>query len=290
MSTRPRVLLATFDLRPDGEGGGHLLPEALGAVGVEASWAVWSDPGVDWAAADLVAIRSTWDYHRRLPEFLDWARRVERDGHLLGSAAVIAWNADKAYLVELAARLPVVPSVLVGSADLGGALVAGLARHGEVVLKPRTGAGGSGVVVAARADDPRLSALTGDAWLLQPLVPSVRTTGERSLFVLDGRVVSQVDKVAAGADDEVRVHPRYGGVMRPAGPDPVAVALAEQTIAVVGELHGRPLPYGRVDLLEVDGELCVSEVELIEPGLYLDLVPANATAFAETAVRALAAR
>lgn len=290
MSTRPTVLLATFDLLPAGEGGGHLLPEALGAAGVDASWAVWSDPAVDWAAADLVAVRSTWDYHRRLPAFLDWTRRVEADGHLLGSAAVMAWNADKSYLLDLAEDLPVVPTELVDAPGLVPALEAGLARHGTVVLKPRTGAGGTGVVVASRSDDPRLSALGGDAWLLQPLVASVRTTGERSLFVLDGRVVSQVDKVAAGEDDEVRVHPRYGGVMRPVAPGPAAVALAERTMAVVGERHGGPLPYGRVDLLEVDGELCVSEVEVIEPGLYLDLVPGNATAFAATVVRALAAR
>lgn len=282
------MLLATFDLLPEGEGCGHLLPAALDAVGVDASWAVWSDPEVDWAAADLVAIRSTWDYHRRLPAFLAWARRVERDGRLLGGAAVVAWNADKAYLVELAERLPVVPTELVDADGLRTALVAGLERHGTVVLKPRTGAGGTGVVVAARSDDPRLSALTGDAWLLQPLVPSVRTAGERSLFVLDGRVVSQVDKLAAGDDDEVRVHPHHGGVARPVDPDPAAVDLAERTVALVALRQGAPVPYGRVDLLEVDGTLCVSEVEVIEPGLYLDLVPGNATAFAATVVRALA--
>lgn len=290
MRTRPTVLLATFDLKPDGEPAGHLLPEALATVGVDATWAAWSDRGVDWAGADLVVIRSTWDYHRRLPEFLGWVRRVERDARLLGRADVVAWNADKAYLVGLGEHVPVVPTLLADAGTLRDVLVRALARHGRVVVKPRTGAGGAGVVVAARADDPRLSALTGDAWLLQPLVPSVRTTGERSLFVLDGRVVSQVDKVAAGEDDEVRVHPRYGGRMAQVEPDPAAVALAERTLGVVGGLHGGPLPYGRVDLLEVDGELRVSEVELIEPGLYLDLVPANATAFAATVMRALRVR
>ena len=62
---------------------------------------VWDDEGVDWAA-DLVAVRSTWDYHRRCPEFLAWARRVERDSPLLNGAEVFAWNANKAYLLDLA--------------------------------------------------------------------------------------------------------------------------------------------------------------------------------------------
>ena len=69
----PHVLLATFALLPDGEPGGDLVA-ALAAQGCTARWATWDDPTVDWAAADLVAVRATWDYHRRLPDFLAWAR------------------------------------------------------------------------------------------------------------------------------------------------------------------------------------------------------------------------
>lgn len=281
------VLLATFDLLPDGERGGDLLPPALARRGIEARWVSWSDDTVDWAGADLVAVRSTWDYHRRLPEFLAWAERVGRQVPLLNGADVFAWNADKAYLLDLAVDLPVVPSRLVDDTDLAVALAAALAEHGEVVLKPRTGAGGVGLVVAARTDDPRLADLGAGPWLLQPVVASVRTTGERSLFVLDGAVVSQVDKVAPS--DDLRVHPQYGGSSRPVPLDPAAVDLAERATAWLGERFGRPLPYARVDLLEVDGALAVSEVELIEPGLYLDLVPGNAEAFADVVVGALGA-
>ena len=39
--------------------------------------------------------------------------------------------------------------------------------------------------------------------------------------------------------------------------------------------------HGRVDLMRLaDGTLAVSELELIEPGLYLDVVPGNAERFA----------
>ena len=48
-----------------------------------------------------------------------------------------------------------------------------------------------------------------------------------------------------------------------------------------GLLH-TALPYARVDMVRMhDGELVVGEVELVEPGLYLDVVPDNAAAFAE---------
>ena len=54
-----RVLLATFCLMPEGEPGGSLLVDALAERGVEAAWATWDDPAVDWAGADLVAVRAT---------------------------------------------------------------------------------------------------------------------------------------------------------------------------------------------------------------------------------------
>jgi hypothetical protein len=45
--------------------------------------------------------------------------------------------------------------------------------------------------------------------------------------------------------------------------------------------------YLRVDLLRWDGDWVVSELELIEPGLYLDVSPANAEPFADLLVERL---
>lgn len=273
------VLLATFPLMPDGEPGGDLLVAALAERGIDARWVSWDDPAVDWAAADLVAVRATWDYHRRCSDFLAWARKVDGATSLLNGADVFAWNADKSYLPAIADRVPVVPSLLVDDSDLRGGLGAALARFGPVVVKARTGAGGVGVVQAESLDDHRLSGLTEGPWIVQPLVESVRTRGETSVFVLDGSAVSQVDKLPSGA--EIRVHEQFGGVSRPVplGDEPAAVAVA--AMREVSALLDTTLDYGRVDLMEHDGRLVVSELELIEPGLYLDVLPANAAAFAE---------
>ena len=65
----------------------------------------------------------------------------------------------------------------------------------------------------------------------------------------------------------------------PLGAEPARVAA--EAMASVADLLGHPLDYGRVDLLEYDGCLVVGEVELIEPGLYLDVCPDNADAFAD---------
>ena len=57
-----RVLLATSAELPQGEPGAAVLDDVLRARGIDAVWARWDDPAVDWAAADVVAVRSTWDY------------------------------------------------------------------------------------------------------------------------------------------------------------------------------------------------------------------------------------
>lgn len=291
------VLLATFALLPHGEFGGERLLAALAERGVQARWVSWDDPSVDWAGADLVAVRATWDYHRRCPEFLAWARSVEQQTKLLNGAEVFAWNADKAYLLALAERVPVVPTVLVDDTNLVPGLQAAVARFGNVVIKPRTGAGGIGVVAVQHADDQGLAGLVGLAgmagldalttgpWVVQPLVESVRTTGETSVFVLDGRAVSQVDKLPGAG--EIRVHDQHGGVSRPVPLAAEAAAAAEGAIAQAAELLGARLDYGRVDLMEYDGRLVVGELELIEPGLYLDVHPQTAHPFADLVVSRL---
>ena len=159
---------------------------------------MWDDPAVDWAAAELVAVRSTWDYHRRTAEFLAWARAVESRTRLLNGAELFAWNADKAYLVGLADDVPCVPTVLLDDRTLVTGLAEAAERWGTVVIKPRVGASGIGVVVVTGPEDERLQMLAPAPWVVQPLVESVRTVGETSVYVFGGRAVSQVDKRAGG--------------------------------------------------------------------------------------------
>ncbi len=277
------MLLATSSLLPDGEVGGSLLVRAFEARGVQARWVVWDDASVDWAAADVVAVRSTWDYHRRTAEFLAWARSVETATRLLNGSEVFAWNADKGYLVELAADVPCVPTMPLDDTTLVEGLTAAIARWGEVVVKPRTGAGGVGVVVATSLRDDRLEGLAAAPWVAQPLVESVRTTGETSVHVFAGGAVSQVDKVVAAGDgrSEIRVHELYGGSSRAVELGPEQRALAEAAVSAAAARWDAELTYARVDMMVWDGSWVVSELELIEPGLYLDVDPANADRFAD---------
>lgn len=99
----PRIVFAGSSQRAAGDDAG--LVAALRTRGLHARWLPWDDPDV--ADAHLVILRDAGDYATRLPEFLAWTTRVQ---HLLNPADVIAWNADRRYLEDLAQRgVPTVP-------------------------------------------------------------------------------------------------------------------------------------------------------------------------------------
>jgi glutathione synthase/RimK-type ligase-like ATP-grasp enzyme len=282
-SSRPVVLLATCSLLPDGEewtGTNHLLP-AFSERGVEARWVLWDDADVDWSEG-LVAVRSTWDYEQRREEFLNWARSLPS---MLNSAAIFAWNTDKTYLPQLAeAGVPVVPTVVVCERD---DLPEAIKQYGSAVVKPTVGAGGRGVVVFHGVpEDLESSGLEAGPWVVQPLVEAVRTEGESSVFVIDGQVVSQARKIPAAG--EIRVHEQYGGTTVAVDVTDEAADLARRTVEAASALLGECLDYARVDQMRLsDGTLAVSELEVTEPGLYLEILPGNAAAFADLAVSRL---
>ncbi|MGH3363756.1 MAG: ATP-grasp domain-containing protein [Nocardioidaceae bacterium] len=276
------VLLVTFSEMPDGEPEGHLVVEELAQRGLSAAWASWDDPAVDWADARIVLVRSTWDYEWRREQFLAWAREVEAQTRLVNGARVLEWNTDKIYLLSLLeAGLPVVPTL---AAEDESELPPAIAAFEVAVVKPRVGAGGRGVVVFDGVDGGPEgldeSQLGMGPWVVQPLVESVRTEGEISVFVLGGEVVSQVRKLPDGA--EIRVHEEYGGRTEAVEVTQEARALALRAVDVAQKVLDAALPYARADLMRMpDGTLALGELEVAEPGLYLDVVPQNAPAFAD---------
>ncbi|MDI6911004.1 hypothetical protein [Nocardioides sp.] len=281
--TTPLVLLVTCAEWPEGEPGHGALDVALEAQGLTARWVQWDDLGVDWGAADVVAVRSTWDYDHRLGEFLGWASGV--GPALLNGVDVFRWNTDKHYLVDLqGSGLPMVPTL---AADTVFDVRAAADRYGVAVVKPRVGAGGRGLEVVS---DGRVWLPSPDGhpgpWVVQPLVESIHHDGETSVFMIAGHPVSQVQKLPSTTD--IRVHEQFGGTMRSVELTREAALLAAQAVATVVDLLGDEVVYGRVDMMRHEGRLVVSEIELTEPGLYLDVLPLNALPLAEAiAARAL---
>ncbi|ROO83996.1 hypothetical protein EDD29_1507 [Actinocorallia herbida] len=277
------VAIATFVDLPEGDEDTPALIAELGALGHRAEAVRWDGPA-DWAAYDLVLVRSTWDYSTRLGEFLDWAARVPR---LENTAEVLRWNTDKSYLRELgAAGVPVVPT-LWDPAELP--------EWPDYVIKPAVSAGARDTArwsaeeaVPAAAHLARLRG-EGRTVMVQPYLDAVDTAGETALVFFDGEFSHAVRKapiLTAGAgvqpmiadtkDEREQITPR-------------AASKAELALAaaVLAAAPGNPL-YARIDFIPgPDGDPVLLELELAEPSLFLHHAPGSAARLASAIVKRL---
>ena len=241
---------------------------ALQALGAEVRALPWNGPFAPFAACDLVAVRSTWDYAETPEEFLAWLQRLEDDRlETTNAPSLMRWNARKDYLLDLAARgAPLAPTQrVVPDADAIADAMDSLMLD-EAVVKPVFGAGASGLSIVRR-DDPaglqRAAELLGYDGLVQPLVPEIRTVGEVSLtFVGDQLSHAAIKRAAAGS---ILIHAEHGGSTAPFSPSDEQVQVAREVLALLPE----PADYARVDLVPTARGVVLMEVELIEPELFV---------------------
>jgi len=236
---------------------------------LDASLVAWDDPSFEAGNYGLCVVRSSWNYQFAPEAFSDWIRTTNAGTTLLNPAKILLWNLHKEYLVELAERgVPIVPTALVRTRT--GASIEELTREREwtdIVVKPAI-SGGSYRTRRFRSSEwaaaqDFLDGLLedGDA-LVQRYMESVDTTGEVCLVWIDGEWTHAIRKEPRFADDEE-------GVTLVPTIAPKALELSKRITSLI---PGWPddLLYARVDLIEdADGELCLSELELIEPSLFL---------------------
>lgn len=253
-----------------------LLP-ALRAAGADPAVVAWDDPGVDWAAFEVVVLRSTWDYTMRRDEFLAWVATTAAVTRLRNRPAVVRWNSDKVYLRDLAGDgLPVVPTDFFAPGDRP-AFPSGV----PFVVKPAVSAGSRNT--ARYAPDERDVAHhharrlldRGLTVMVQPYVASVDERGETALVFLGGRYSHAVTKEALLVPGERANEDRLFAVEKL---HPVRPSAAERS-AAEAVLDAIPFPrdellYARVDLvLGPDGGPALLELELVEPSLMLPQAP-----------------
>ena len=289
----PRVVFATCAAQPGLDPDDALAADVLAARGVAVTAAPWDDPHTDWSAADLVVVRSTWDYPLRRDAFTAWAGAVPR---LVNPGPVVAWNTDKRYLDDLArAGVPVVETHWREPGDPSA-----LPAAGDWVVKPAVSAGSrdtgrfrlddAGERARAEALVGRLGA-AGRTVMLQPYLEGVDTAGETALVHLDGRFSHAVRKgpMLDGPDSDVEGLYRVERLVART-PDPAERALADAVLAALP--HACPAAadpsYARVDVVPgPDGAPVLLELELTEPSLFLGHAEGAPARFADAVVARL---
>jgi glutathione synthase/RimK-type ligase-like ATP-grasp enzyme len=230
----------------------------------------------------LVLPLIVWGYHR---DHARWMRAcaawADAGVRMLNPPAVIGWNSDKSYLGRLGDQGVAIPDTLwvegVTQADVDAAL--DRFATDTLIVKPRV-SGGAWKTLRLSRGEALTDAPEGPA-MIQPYLPTIETEGETSLLFFGGALSHVVNKRPVAGDFRIQV--QYGGqYLALPEPPPAALALAEQTLAAIGE----DLLYARIDMAPgPDGRWLLMEAELIEPDFYLGSAPEGGERFAK-AVRA----
>jgi hypothetical protein len=265
------VFCATCESIPNLTEDDRTLIASLAERGIEARPAVWSDPSVPWSAADAVLIRSCWDYHLRLEEFLRWIASLEKSRvHMWNLPGMLRWNADKLYLRELEQKgVSIVPTLWPEPGfDLRRELR--LQKWRRAVVKPRVSATAYRTILTTADETDKAQALVDDLLrgpgvMVQEFMEEVSTRGEWSLIFFSGQFSHAVIKTPKAGD--FRVQHDFGGSEQIADALDSVIQAAMRAVAAVETV---PL-YARVDGVESRGHFLLMELELIEPALFLKL-------------------
>lgn len=293
-----RIGLANCETLPEPDFDEAPLLAALHEAGHRAEPVAWDGPAGSVGALagfDAVCLRATWNYAHRAERFVAWVEAASAVTRVLNPAPVVRWNVEKTYLRRLESRgVPIVPTVFVeagASVDVGA--VAAARDWDGVVIKPTVGAGsvlaerfglgraeGDGAGAAQAFLDTHAPAR---GMMVQRYMPSVEAgeTGELAIVTIGGEVSHGVRKRPRFATEDERVEASL--------PTAEERAFAGTVLNAAGaELGGAALLYARVDVMRGDdGEILLSELELIEPSLYFGLCEGSAAGFVRALERVL---
>ena len=248
----------------------RLVYHALEALGIKTLRLAWDDMFFDWSTTKSVLFRTTWDYFDRFDEFSKWLEMVSKQTTLLNSEAIIRWNIDKHYLLDLQKNgIHIAESHFIEQ----GAKVSLNQLHDilnwkETILKPCiSGAARHTYKLSPENFKEHESVfqelIANESMILQPFQYNIVSKGELSMMVFNGQFTHAILKKAKAG--EFRVQDDFGGSIQNYSPTTEEIEFAEASVKACIEL---PI-YARVDIFEDnEGHITLSELELIEPELW----------------------
>lgn len=268
-----------------------LLRSALEAHGLRVARTYWDNPDMDWSQTRSALFRTTWDYFDRFDEFQTWLDKASQLTRLINSPELIRWNVDKHYLRDLNRQgVHIPPTCFIEQGDQRTLReVADLCDWPDLILKPAVSGAARhtyrlNTQTIADHEDIFRQLIAEESMLLQEFQQGILDEGEISLMVIGGQFSHAVLKKAKPGD--FRVQDDFGGSVHDYQPAPEEIHFAERAVSLC-----QPNPvYARVDILrDRSGSICLSELELIEPELWLRHHPEAARLLADAVYRELRA-
>ena len=267
----------------------ELLKSAFEAQGLKVDITYWDNPSYEWQKTRSILFRTIWDYFERFDEFWEWIEQVKTKTTLINSYELIKWNIDKHYLNDLKNNgIQVVPTCFVDRGNnIGLKETANLNDWKHIVIKPAISASAFNTYKITNDEIERNEKLfhvllqTHDM-LVQPFFSTISEFGEASLMVFDGKFTHAVLKKAKPGD--FRVQDDFGGTVYDYKPTEEEIKFAEK---VFQSCISMPI-YGRVDIVwDTNKNLYLSELEIIEPELWIRNMPESGNKIAEAVTRIL---
>lgn len=260
-----------------------LLINTLEHKGLKVIRVAWDDPDFIWESGQFAVFRAIWDYFHRYDEFQHWLSTASKKIQLINSYDVIKWNMNKYYLSFLNDKgINIPPTLFIdqGQSCSLEALV-GQTNWTRLILKPAVSGGARHTYLFNREDVASYQhvfaqLVANESMLLQEFQYSIQSQGEVSFMVFAGTYSHAVLKNAAPGD--FRVQDDFGGTVHAYQASTEEIAFVEQVITQCTEM---PV-YARVDVMrDNQQQLCLSELELIEPELWLRKSDGAAQALAD---------
>jgi hypothetical protein len=252
----------------------QLAAELLKHHGWDVEPVVWTETPAATLNADVVVLRSVWDYHLRVEEFLAWIDNLSRSTLVLNHPDLVHWNADKRYLLDLSRAGFDLPRLIRLEEGEKRNLAELLQEQNfnRAVLKPVVSASGFQTHALTRADCLSFQAefeslARSRAMLLQEYVPEITTNGEWSLMFFGGGYSHAVRKLPKLGD--FRVQAEYGGTHQIDPPPKPVLNVAKRVV----EQFAANTVYARIDVVERGSSPLIMELELIDPELFLTDFP-----------------
>ena len=267
----------------------ELLKSAFEAQGLKVDITYWDNPSYEWQKTRSILFRTIWDYFERFDEFWEWVEQVKTKTTLINSYELIKWNIDKHYLNDLKNNgIQVVPTCFVDRGNnIGLKEIANLNDWKHIVIKPAISASAFNTYKITNDEIEHNEKLFHELlqthdMLVQPFFSTISEFGEASLMVFDGKFTHAVLKKAKPGD--FRVQDDFGGTVHDYKPTEEEIVFAEK---VFQSCISMPI-YGRVDIVwDTNKNLYLSELEIIEPELWIRNMPESGNKIAEAVTKIL---
>ncbi|TFH16206.1 hypothetical protein E4H04_07015 [Candidatus Bathyarchaeota archaeon] len=277
------------------------LIDALKERGISSRVENWDDPDVNWSQYSLCINRTTSNYMLHPSEYIEWAKRVEKEATLWNSAEILRWNHHKGYLLELHEKgITIPPTVLTRKDSQIPLLEAIPCSWDEIVVKPAITAGSFGLnrfksesheacehydnllnagYVQIAPDGTSYECPECDV-IVQKYLPEITEKGEASLIYFGGVYSHAVIKTPQRGD--FRAHPMWNANMGIHKASKSEIEYGYSILEAVPDVTH----YARIDMIPGHNPVII-EVELIEPMLFFNFFPNTVDLFTEHIVKSL---